>query len=555
MTPQPEPTEALRQAIAAAQAGQLAQADLLCRQILAGNSADPGALCLSGALAAQRGDITGAISDYRAALAAAPRFVKALSNLGAALSGLQRFDEAAEPLRCALEEQPDHGPALINLGQVRLAQGRVDEAVALLRRATECAPQDAMAWNNLGAALLRAEKLGEAEPALRQALALEPRHGAAWSNLGHAHFRQRRPAEAAGDFRQAFECGAAPAEMLTHLGAALRAMGRPDEAMAAYERALQIAPDHAEARFARALLRLADGQLAQGWDDYRARPSARAFCLSQGRDTPRLPVDLTGRKIFLAGNQGFGDELFFLRYAPGLKARGARISYRPGAKLAPLLRSLAFIDEWLAEGAAPAAEMSLLIDDLPYALGENGTPPPLALRPEEDRLMRLRERLAALGPAPYLGLTWRGGLDRNGALFKEAPLAAIAQALRGWPGTIVALQRAPNAGEIAAAASVVGAPVHNLTALNDDLAEMLALLALLDDYVAVSNTNVHLRQSLGLPSRVLVPMPPDWRWMAAGDSSPWFPGSRVYRQTADGAWDPALGRLSQDLKVMFSSPS
>lgn len=555
MTPQPEPNEALRQAIAAAQAGRLAEADHLCGQILAADAADPGALCLSGALAAQRGDVAGAITRYRAALAAAPRFIKALSNLGAALSALQRFEDAAEPLRRALEEQPDHGPALINLGQVYLALGRVEEAIALLRRATQSAPQDAMAWNNLGAALLRAEQLREAEAPLRHALALEPGYGAAWSNLGHAHFRLRRPAEAASDFRRALESGAAPAETWTHLGAALRAMGQMSEAMAAYERALQINPDYAEGRFARALQRLADGHFAQGWEDYRFRPSARAFHADRAAGLSRLPADLAGRKIFLAGNQGFGDELFFLRYAPALKARGARISYRPGAKLAPLLGGAAFIDELLADDAQPTADIRLLIDDLPYVLGEEVTAPPLALKPNEARLAALRERLAALGPAPYLGLTWRSGIDKNGALFKEAPLAAVAQAVRGWPGAILALQRAPMAGEIDAVAAAAGAPVHDLTSLNDDLVEMHALLALLDEYAAVSNTNVHLRQSLGLPSRVLVPMPPDWRWMASGDASPWFPGTRIYRQAADGAWDAALARLSQDLKAVFRSPS
>lgn len=555
MTPQPEPTEALRQAIAAAQAGHLAEAERLCGQILAADAVAPGALCLSGALAAQRGDMAGAISRYRAALAAAPRFIKALSNLGAALSALQRFEEAAEPLRLALEEQPDHGPALINLGQVYLALGRVEEATALLRRATQAAPQDAMAWSNLGAALLRAERLNEAEPPLRQALALDPGYGAAWSNLGHAHFRLRRPAEAASDFRRALESGAAPAESWTHLGTALRAMGQMSDAMAAYERALQINPDHAEGRFARALQHLADGNFAQGWEDYRFRPSARAFYAHRADGPPRLPADLGGRKIFLAGNQGFGDEIFFLRYAPGLKARGARICYRPGAKLAPLLGGTAFIDELVAEAIQPTADVNMLIDDLPYALDENVPPPPFALTPNASRLAALHERLAALGPAPYLGLTWRGGIDKNGSLFKEAPLAAIAQAARGWPGTILALQRAPLAGEIEAVAAAAGAPVHDLTSLNDDLVEMLALLALLDEYAAVSNTNVHLRQSLGLPSRVLVPMPPDWRWMASGDASPWFPGTRVYRQTADGDWAAALARLSQDLKAVFRSPS
>jgi len=44
-----------------------------------------------------------------------------------------------------------------------------------------------------------------------------------------------------------------------------------------------------------------------------------------------------------------------------------------------------------------------------------------------------------------------------------------------------------------------------------------------------------------------VPRPAEWRWMAAGDGSPWFPGFRIYRQGFDGNWDKALDRLRGDL--------
>ncbi len=552
-TPQPAITDDLRRATAAAEAGRFDEAESDCRQILAANPADPAALCLAGALAARRGDLDAAVAQYRAALAVAPRFVKALSNLGAALSGRGRFAEAEGPLTLALEEDPAHGPATINLGQLRLAQGRIDEAIQLLQRAVALVPSDIMAWNNLGAAFLRAERLDEAEQTLRQALSLDPASGAAWSNMGNVHHRRGRYGEAADAFRAALAHGAAPAETSTHLGAALRGLGLYDDALQAHDQALRSKPDLAEARFNKALLLLGAGRLHDGWADYRARPSARAFRARQKlADTPRLPADLTGKKLLIVTNQGFGDELFFLRFAPPLKARGASLVYRAGSKIAPLARQIAALDQVIDADATEPADLVLLVDDLPYALGDSGTPPPLALAPDAQRVAALRDRLAQFGPAPYLGVTWRGGVDKNGALFKQAPRAGIARIAAAWAGTVVVAQRAPDAGEAAAFAQDVGRDALDLSALNDDLEDMLALLALLDDYVAVSNTNVHLRQSLGRTSRVLVPMPPDWRWMNAGDESPWFPGTRVYRQAADGSWDAALSRLSGDLKAVFS---
>ena len=109
------------------------------------------------------------------------------------------------------------------------------------------------------------------------------------------------------------------------------------------------------------------------------------------------------------------------------------------------------------------------------------------------------------------------------------------------------VQRQPAAGELAAFAAALGRPAADLSPLNDDLEAMLALCGELDDLVCVSNTNVHLRAALGRTSRVLVPAPPEFRWMTEGGESPWFPGTRVYRQASDGDWDAALCALTRDL--------
>lgn len=550
MTSQPVPSDLLRAATAMAEAGRFAEAAAACAEILKATPEDAGALALAGALAAQRGDLAGAIAYYRAALNIAPRFVKALNNLGLALSFSGKLEEAERSFRMALDEMPDHAPSAINLGQLLLRQSRTAEALEALDRATAAAPGDALAWSNLGAAYLQAERGAEAIAPLTRALQLDPASVSALNNLGNVYERLGRHNDAVAVFRKMIELAPGSAEAWSHLGVALRGLGMDDEALSAHERALQLKPDFMQARFHRALLLLGQGRFAEGWADYRVRGSARSFRAAQGvGDTPRLGENLSGQRVLLDANQGFGDELFFLRFAPLLQQRGATVFYRAGDKIAALARQFACIAAVVDPGApAPAHDLRLLVDDLPYALGSAETPPPLPLAPDEGLLQDMRARLSAFGPPPYLGVTWRGGIDRAGSLFKTIALDALSQAVAAWPGTLIALQRAPASGEIAAVAAHSGKAVGDFTALNDDLPAMLALLALLDDYVAVSNTNVHLRAALGRPSRVLVPMPADWRWMRAGeDRSPWFAGSAIYRQTADGDWQAALRRLTADL--------
>jgi hypothetical protein len=180
----------------------------------------------------------------------------------------------------------------------------------------------------------------------------------------------------------------------------------------------------------------------------------------------------------------------------------------------------------------------------------------VTLAPLRDRIDALSRRLAAFGPPPWLGVTWRAGHDAGPGAdmkrLKEAPLPALAGAIASADARVVALQRNPADGEVAAFEAALGRPVLDLTGCNDDLEDVLTLTGLLDDYVCVSNTNVHLRAARGRPSRVLVPNPP-WvfTWMAEGSESPWFPGSRIYRQTARGDWSAALAALSRDLEAAW----
>jgi hypothetical protein len=80
--------------------------------------------------------------------------------------------------------------------------------------------------------------------------------------------------------------------------------------------------------------------------------------------------------------------------------------------------------------------------------------------------------------------------------------------------------------------------VLDLSAWNEDLEDALALMATVADYAGVSNTNMHLRAGTGRVATVFVPFPPEWRWLAQGDS-PWFPGFRLVRQQWDGRWPDA----------------
>lgn len=438
--------------------------------------------------------------------------------------------------------------------------------------------------NALGVAYLQAGRLPEAEKALRRALNFRPIYPTALFNLGRALEKTATPADAQRAYERALALGGRFPELYAALAQLYRRQGRLDLAIALLAEGLQgphqailtpnmsdcIAdgegvdraidwlqqaqlrhPEYPDIKFKLGFLLLAAGRWREGWKYYAWRDLEDDHQLSQ----KSLPDRLDGQRVQLVGEQGLGDVLFFLRFLSELSDRGAAVDLSCERKLAALLKGDGRFAAVIATDEPPpeyAYVYRFSVGDLPGLLGADACPPAFALTADPARRQRCIERLAPLGAPPYLGLTWKAGtdtvrIDTLIPLAKEVPPGALGEALRGWPGTLVSLQRHPLEADLAAVRASAGAAVHDLGDVNEDLCEMLALLDVLDEYVTVSNTNVHLRAALGRSARVLVPYPPEWRWMRNEGRSEWFPDFPVYREPVTRGWAGPLARLKAEL--------
>lgn len=387
---------------------------------------------------------------------------------------------------------------------------------------------------------IRAGRVAEARACYERAIAIDPGYVRALNNLGTLLDDLGDHGAAESRFRSAIAVAPEVPEPWAGLGANLRIQGRLAEARVACEHALSLRAAFPAVRWNLAMIDLAEGCFADGWRNYLFRP---------GVDRARAPLveladDLTGILVEIVDEQGLGDGLFFLRFVPALRARGACVRYRADARISGIVARM--MDFGTARSGAPTIRVAL--GDLPYLLAVTECPVSLSVAPLPGRIEAMRAMLEKAGPPPYIGVTWRAGQRADGVLFKEVPPDQLGAALRQSRGTLIDVQRAPQPGEHARLEAAAARRIADLSGRNDDLEDMLALMSLLDDYVAVSNTNIHLRATVGRVARVLVANPAEYRWMAAGDTSPWFPGFSLYRQSPSGAWDSALAHLTGDLR-------
>ena len=401
-----------------------------------------------------------------------PAYALGWFNLGNAVRDLQRDEEALDLYRHAIALDAGLADAHNNLGSLLHRLGQLEPAEAAYRRALAIDPHNALVRCNLVSVLIDRGLFGAAEAACRDAIIDAPQSAVAHSFLGAAIGHQGRLHEALACYKRAAELDPDNVSTMTAIGATLQEIGRSEEALPWLREAAARAPESIPVQQVLSSVLLAMGHWQEGWRRFAYREARQHFVQKYPSLNLRtqFTVDIRGNTVVLLREQGLGDEIFFLRFAAELAARGARVVYRSGSKIAGVLGRVGEIAEITAEDAPfPADAQTLLIGDLPNALGllalaelklESAgnappaipdpaefqlsgnvawpaLPPPLALSPLPAVVERVRQQLAAAGPPPYVAVTWRAGTppaqQKGGAwlLTKEINLPRLGQALAG----------------------------------------------------------------------------------------------------------------------------
>lgn len=497
------------------------------------------------------------------ALKLLPDDVELHFNLANTLRTLGQEDAAEERFRRVLALQENYAAAWANLGELLLSQNRLDEAEDCFGKACACSPLLPEAWNGLAGVFRVQNRLIKAEELLQNQLAENPGYPEGWNNLGVVQQDAGKREEAEQSLRQALALRPDYAVAWNNLGGVLMDSLRIEEARSAYLSALAIAPDYPQAHFNLGLLLLTEGNFAQGWPEYEQRLLRKEVAhLYAGYTTPPWRGEsLQGKTILLHAEQGMGDTLQFIRFAP-LVARQAQrvvVECQPGLKR--LLTTVAGVDTVCAKGEPlPPHDMRCPMMSLPYRLGVNtlaDIPADIPyLSAEPQAIAFWEERLRHL-TGLKVGLVWAGDprksdpdsnrIDQRRSLNLQAfePLFEL-------PGvSYVSLQK----GGASAQAHAYSNQVVDWMSEVGDFADTAALVSGLDLVIAVDTSVAHLAGALGKKVWLLSRFDGCWRWMQERSDSPWYPSLTLFRQTAPGPWDSVIAEVRQSLAAWLAPRS
>ncbi len=537
--------------------GQLAEALQNYDAAIALQPAIPDSHCLRGNLLFRLHRFDEALAAYERAISLCPGFPEALLNRGLLLAHLGRVDEALSSYTRAIESKPDYLGAHLNRGQLLKELRRFDEALASYEQALRIDPNAADVHNNRGILLGELRQREAALASYRQAIALRPDHADAHLNLGVLLAEFDQVDEALASYDRALAIRPDYPMALNNKAILLKECGRFAEAQACCERALRLQPDFAEAQYTRAELLLLTGDYARGWPLFEARWQSRYRPgTSPLAATPLWTGEpLAGKTLLIEPEVGFGDQIMFARYARLAEQQGARVLLLASAPLCELFTTLGGAITVLEDGhGAPLVDFRCPIMSLPHALRTMPDRVPAAfpyLGVPAARRALWRGRLGA-ARAPRIGLVWSGAADRyqdrNPRTARSLSLAALAPLLC-LPFAFHALHKeiAPGDAEVLGNFPALTSHAGELS----DFADTAALIGEMDLVIAVDTAVAHLAGALGKPLWVMLPWATDYRWQASGETTPWYPAARLFRQSRAGDWEGVVERVGAALADEF----
>jgi Flp pilus assembly protein TadD len=432
-----------------------------------------------------------------------------------------QFAEAERIYQRVLTINPHHPDALHLLGMIAYQTGRNEAAAEFIRSAIAIKADAASYHSNLGNVLQSQGKLAEAGACYQRALVLKP-------DLIETHL---------------------------NLGNIFKARGDVDSSVACYRRALALNPASAEAAVAESMALLLKGDFASGWKNFERRWQTRDY------DTPMRAYaqplwsgePLSAGRLLLWGEQGIGDEIMFAGLIPDVIRTGTRCVLDCDARLQPLFsRSFPAID--VVSGVAfeshpkfdiaahlPCGSLPGLFRTSTAAFAATTSPYLIA---DPSARSQFRERYS--DGRKLVGLAWHTKNKKTGRS-RSIDLQLLAT-LFARPGIRwVSLQYGERASLEEQAANTpifIDPEIDQLSNIDQFAAQVAAM----DLVITIDNSTAHLAGALGIPTWILLPFAPDWRWLQEREDSPWYPTTRLFRQTRLDDWQSIVQDVERALE-------
>lgn len=419
-----------------------------------------------------------------------------------------KHEEALQEYTKVVYFAPRHWPAYFHLGVIFGEKGHNELAISLLHRSAALNPDNPVIKNHLADFLMKLNRNEEALALLKTSWSLDSstKNVSAPAKVGKILWESNHPAEAIPYFDLvvlADQDSSKENEDLRHVSRWLRGLCR---------------------------MSLGDYQLA--WDDYETRNNIPGVIVPDLAGEQWSGQSLSGKTIFFAYEQRFGDIIQFIRFLPRLISMNANIIVQVPPELDRLMRySFADIELVSTKEPLPDYDYHQFITSVPAILKlnyediVNYSVPYLDIDGSDKKSLPARKDSFL-----KVGLVWAGQPDPD----RSIPLAQYIPLLKHRSVSFYSLQLGDRRNDLNG--NAVGWLIHDLAPVISNFYDSSVLLKDMDLLITIDTAIAHQAGALGVPVWLMLRFFSDWRWENNRDDNPWYPSMRIFRQEKQGSW-------------------
>lgn len=516
---------------------------------------------------AQLGNMENARTLLYQALELQPDNVEVLYQLGQLEKKMNHYEEAADNFLTAIHLDPFKTDIYIGLGIVSIKQNRLDDALNYFEQAHKLDPNNPEALCSLGNVYLTQLDFAKAIAIYERTIDLAPDYNVPYNNLGNCYTKIQQYDQALSPLLIANALNPLHIETYINLNFTYYSQGQLGKAYRAVLKALKIAPNNETLHWILSWSLLLFKRFDKAWIAYEHRFSGGGVL--EKRDFP-FPLwqgeNLNGKTIFIAAEQGLGDQIMFASCLPDIIDQAEHCILECHTKLAGLLQSSfntihvigtqQIKETEVLEFLPPKIDFYTRIGSLPLRFREDTlsfTPARAYLKADEIRIKHWKQKLAKLGDGRKIGISWRGGVEQTRNFLRTIPLNEWGPILNTPKCHFINLQYGDCEQDLLDVYNLYGTKIHHWAKAIEDYQETAALVSALDLVVSVCTSVIHLSGALGQHTWVLVPASPEWRYLANDESLPWYQNVMLFRQQQLWEWEPVIGRVAIEITQLQST--
>ncbi|MBF0452461.1 MAG: tetratricopeptide repeat protein, partial [Candidatus Magnetomorum sp.] len=489
-----------------------------------------------------------AIQKYKESLSIQPDCVETLYNIGVAYLKLDQPDKAMGWLNQVIDHDPDNEQAYNNIGIACQKLGQGHRAIDYFQKAIQCHPKSYRSLYNLGNALKNDKQFEKAIIYYQKAVAIQPDFPECLNNLADIYIFLERYDDAMILINQALaECSHYP-EFYFNKGVILSRVGEYEQAIEFLRKAISMRPDFVDAHYSLCFCLLILGNYKEGFKEHEwriaKRPEQHNYGLKRWTGEP-----FEGKTLLVYSEQGYGDCIHFSRYLPHIKQRGGTIVFGCSPELYPLFVHLKGVDHVIKEGdACPSCDLQVSVISLPYlcqteqATIPHDTPYLFSRQTTHDHIDPII--------LPYkkdfrIGIVWAGSPTHKNDKERSIPFEMFQQ-LSVLDGIRIFSFQKRGFSKACEQMNWIDLGVYF-----NDFSDTAYAAKHMNLMITVDTSVAHLTGAMALPTWVLIPPIPDWRWLLNRNDSPWYPGMRLFRRAKNQGWKNVFDCLVNEISKII----